>query len=146
MALNINEKIKNMLFKNSYSESTTDGYSANYINGLVADTGWIEITQSDLAQGSVGTGYYVPMYRKIGNIVYLRGQITGITTRTSEIFTLPSGYYNTSSRKSFCTTNDNLEINMVRIQNTGMVTVQRTTGDLTGGVTVYLDGISFTVD
>ena len=32
MALNINEKIKNTFIKNSYSTSTTDGYSANYVN------------------------------------------------------------------------------------------------------------------
>lgn len=35
MALNINEKIKNMFIKNSFSESTTDGYSANYVNQTI---------------------------------------------------------------------------------------------------------------
>lgn len=36
MALNINEKIKNIFIKNSYSTSTTDGYSANYINQITS--------------------------------------------------------------------------------------------------------------
>lgn len=146
MALNINEKIKNTFIKNSYSTSTTDGYSANYVNGLVADTGWIEITQSDLAQGTAGTGYYVPMYRKIGNVVYLKGQVTGITTRASAIFTLPSGYYNNSKRLSFCTTNDSLEVNFIRVLNTGVVQIQQTTGTLSSGVNAFFDGICFTID
>lgn len=37
MALNINEKIKNTFIKNSYSTSTTDGYSANYLNTYIED-------------------------------------------------------------------------------------------------------------
>ena len=110
------------------------------------DTGWIEIKQSVLAQGTVGTGYYVPMYRRIGNVVYLRGQVTGVTTRASAIFTLPSGFYNTASRKSFCTTNDSLETNFIRVQNTGVVQIQQTSGTLSNGIQTYFDGISFTVD
>lgn len=107
------------------------------------DSGWIEITPTI---GTAGTGYYVPMYRKIGNVVYLRGQITGVTQRTTEMFALPSNFYNTSARMTFCTTNDTLEINFVRVLNTGIVQLQRTTGTLGNGITVYLDGICFTVD
>lgn len=113
---------------------------------LAEDTGWVNITQSNLAQGTVGTGYYVPAYRRVGNIVYLKGQINGVTSRATEIFTLPSGYYNSDNRHSFCTTNDNTETNFVRITNTGIVVLQRSTGNFTNGVNVYLDGISFVVD
>lgn len=111
----------------------------------VEDSGWVEITPSI---GTAGTGYYVPMYRKIGNIVHLRGQIQGVSALTTALFALPSGFYNTSSRKSFCTTNDALQINFVRVLNTGIVQLQRTTGDVTStdGVRIYLDGISFPVD
>lgn len=111
----------------------------------VEDSGWVEITP---LIGTAGTGYYVPMYRKIGNIVHLRGQIQGVSALTTALFTLPSGFYNTSSRKSFCTTNDGLQINFVRVLNTGIVQLQRTTGDVTStdGVRLYLDGISFPVD
>lgn len=112
----------------------------------VYDSGWIEITQNDLSQGTVSSGYYAPAYRKIGNIVYLKGQVTGITTRASAIFTLPSGYYNNSNRLSFCTTNDNLEVNFIRVLNTGVVQIQQTTGTLSSGVNAFFDGISFTVD
>lgn len=31
---NINDEIKGMLFENEYSDSTTEGYSANYVNNL----------------------------------------------------------------------------------------------------------------
>lgn len=52
MALNINEKIKNMLFKNSYSTSPTNGYSANYMNTYISDllepvTLWTGAFQND---------------------------------------------------------------------------------------------------
>lgn len=112
----------------------------------VEDSGWIEIKQSDLSQGTVSSGYYAPAYRKIGNVVYLKGQVTGITTRASAIFTLPSGYYDTSSRLSFCTTNDSLEVNFIRILNTGVVQIQQTTGTLSSGVNAFFDGINFTID
>lgn len=116
------------------------------INELYNGTGWIEIKQSDLAQGTVGSGYYVPAYKKIGNIVYLKGQITGITTRASEIFTLPNGFYKSDSRLSFCTTNDNTEINFIRINNAGTLMLQRSTGDFTNGINIYLDGITYTTN
>lgn len=110
------------------------------------DTGWIEIEQTDLAQGTAVTGYYVPAYRKIGNVVYLKGQIDGVTSRATEIFTLPSGFYNSTARLNFCSTNDAMNVNFVRITNAGVVVLQRSDGDFTQGINVYLDDIRFLVD
>ena len=110
------------------------------------DTGWIEITQSDLAQGTAGTGYYVPAYRRIGNVVYLKGYVNNVTTRASAIFTLPSGFYDPVNRRSFCATNDSLEIVYLRLVNNGVVQIQQSTGNFTSGITAIFDGISFTID
>lgn len=108
-----------------------------------SDSGWLNITP---AQGTAGTGYYVPAYRKIGKCVYLKGFVNGVTTRASEVFTLPNGYYNTTNRYSFCTTNDNTEINYVRITNAGVVQIQQSTGTFSNGVNLCLDGIVFMID
>lgn len=120
----------------------------NYLDekATISDTGWITINQTDLTQGEVATGYYVPAYRKIGNIVYLKGQITGITSRATEIFKLPNNYFNSNNRYSFCTTNDNTDTNFIRINNAGIVVLQRSTGNFTSGINIYLDGIYFTTD
>lgn len=82
MALNINEKIKNMLFKNSYSESTTDGYSANYLNNLL-ETSAIQskvkqlITSDDYGSGTITLNddirnydYLIIQTGKVGNNTY----------------------------------------------------------------------------
>lgn len=109
----------------------------------VEDSGWIEITPT---LGTAGTGYYVPAYRKIGNIVYLKGIILGITATNSAIFTLPSGFYNSSNRYTFLTSNDAQLYNEVRVSNSGNVILVRTTGTIADGIQIFMDGISFIVD
>lgn len=54
------------------------------------DSGWLDITLSGNVQAySSGTQ---PQYRKIGNVVYLRGAVKNITAANTTIGVLPTGY------------------------------------------------------
>ena len=58
------------------------------VDGRPLDTGWKNMT---MASGAEGSSSDVPQYRRIGNLVYLTGQVTthGIV---GPIATLPVGY------------------------------------------------------
>lgn len=58
-------------------------------NGL-SDTGWLNLPLE--AGISVGSIVKKAQYRKIGKIVYLRGDVQGVTGAGTLIGTLPSGY------------------------------------------------------
>lgn len=104
------------------------------------DSGWITIVPD---VGTAGTGSYVPKYRKIGKIVKLTGYI--ITNSTSAMFNLPEGY-RPSSRLTYAGTNDNRNINEIRVTETGDVRLLGTNGKLSSGVLVMFDNVVFFVD
>lgn len=58
------------------------------------DTGWLTLP---LAQGISGYGNSVPQYRKIGNIVFIRGAVQNVLERNTVIGTLPEGFRPTVS-------------------------------------------------
>lgn len=60
------------------------------INEKIQDSGWIDLP---LAEGiTVGEARKVAQYRKIGKIVYLQGDIAGVTGNGTLIGTLPIGF------------------------------------------------------
>ena len=110
------------------------------ISGGGTDTGWITITPTN---GTAGTGYYVPQYRKIGKLVTMRGYIT--VKNNTAMFTLPEAY-RPSARLTFAGTNDDKNVNEIRIVDTGDVRLLGTTGTFSRGVDCFLDNISYFVD
>ena len=56
------------------------------------DTGWQDLTLLNGVTARDNTNIYKPQYRKIGNLVYIKGQIT-IPAHNSDLvaFVLPSG-------------------------------------------------------
>lgn len=60
---------------------------STYNGATLGDTGWITI--SSFSNSYSGSGS--PAYRKINNVVYLRGRVSGGTANTAA-FNLPSGY------------------------------------------------------
>ena len=75
-----------------YSESTTDGYSANYINQYTQDTGWLEPTmESGFTTGALSSSGNL-MYKRIGKEVYIKGSVKGFTATSQACCQLPSGY------------------------------------------------------
>ena len=52
------------------------------------DTGWIDITLLH-GEKQTSTSYYDPKYRKIGNLVVLKGVIFNVTKTVENLFQLP---------------------------------------------------------
>lgn len=71
---------------------TSHAVNKAYVDGLVADTGWVNVT---IASGYAAQSGFTPQVRKIGKVVYFRGgwSNTGMTAGVNEaVGTVPSGY------------------------------------------------------
>ena len=110
------------------------------------DSGWIELPLYDeTVQGESGN---TPMYRKIGNFLFLRGRITNISMTNKVLATLPTGYrpattavYITSIGSSGST--DSAKIAVV---TTGTIQLMHTaSGSISSNKEIFLDGIIFVV-
>lgn len=110
------------------------------IEDYIYDTGWQTITPTN---GTAGTGYYVPQYRRVGKLVTMRGYIT--VKNNTAMFNLPEAY-RPSARLTFAGTNDSLVVNEIRITEAGNVQLLRSTGTLSSGVSCFLDNISYFID
>lgn len=77
---------------NIKSESTTDAYSCDYINDKINDTGWkVATLKEGFTSGSLASEGNL-MYRRIGNLVYTKGSLSGFTAFSQTCATLPVGY------------------------------------------------------
>lgn len=106
----------------------------------IADSGWIAPTLLN-GWANFGGGFSPAGYRKIGNQVMLRGIIGGGTTTSSTIlFTLPSGYYDSTGHHVYaCISNG--AILRVDIRDNGDV---RFTGTASA-IYISLDGVVLTI-
>ena len=71
-----------------------DGTNYEYSKGSsVDDTGWVDLTLQNGVTARDNTPAYKPQFRRIGNIVYLKGQVD-IPSHTGDLLiaTIPSGY------------------------------------------------------
>jgi hypothetical protein len=73
----------NML-QNGLSDTTAK------VNAATADTGWINLPLTNGVQPFLAD--YPPQYRRIGNMVHIRGRITNVTQETTYAATLPEGF------------------------------------------------------
>ena len=73
----------NML-QNGLSDTTAK------VNAAVADTGWINLPLTNGVQPFLAD--YPPQYRRIGNMVHIRGRIMNVTQETTYAATLPEGF------------------------------------------------------
>lgn len=70
------------------------------VEAAIADSGWIAPTLLN-SWVNFGSTFDTAAYRKIGEVVYVRGLIkSGTTTSGTTIFTLPSGYRPSATRKA----------------------------------------------
>lgn len=121
--------------------SSTDIYGNLKVSGTIRgdDTGWIDMT---LVNSWVfyGVPWSTPQYRRIGNIVYLKGLVGGGSSTTAIITTLPAGFR--PNQGSIRVVQGALGPHRVTLSADG--TVQPSTG---ASVTwVSLDDITFMVD
>lgn len=102
------------------------------------DTGWISITPP-----SPGSGSLFPAYRRVGNVVYMRGRVNNIPT-TYDLVTLPVGF-RPSSFQAFPSTANTAGSNlMVSVNFSGEVVLYRTPGSPENSQ-VTLTGVVFPV-
>lgn len=92
-ALSAGQKVNFVVFKSVIADADAQTITAlvqdleNDIAALNTDSGWQTLT---LQNGSAGD--VTPAYRKFGNVVYLRGTVTGISAVGTVLAELPSGY------------------------------------------------------
>lgn len=107
------------------------------------DTGWINLTLNDgWTMGDYASE--VPQYRKIGNIVYLRGLVNATTAAGNIIATLPQGFRPAGYFNRFaCALNQTDKVN-VQVNANGLINdYQKGTN---GRTFLSLNGISFPAD
>lgn len=107
----------------------------------VKDTGWIDLSISSGWSYQYDTDK--PQYRKIGNIVYLRGLLNATTSADSVIATLPSGYRPLGYFVRFACSLNQTEFANVQVNANGVINDhQKGTSSRTF---LCLSGISFPV-
>lgn len=108
------------------------------------DSGWISLT---LNEGWSMNDYTTeqPMYRKVGNLVMLRGLVNATTAAGNLIATLPAGFRpaTNSFSRFVCSLNQSEQAN-IQVSNTGVIS-DYTKGSQTRTF-LCLNGISFFVD
>lgn len=99
-----------------YTRSLNNGVWNDWAPLTSTDSGWIDITLSGNVQ--TYTNNNRPQYRKIGNVVYLRGSAKNITADNTTIGVLPAGYRPTDMSHNYLqpTSNENSSTNFCRIK------------------------------
>ena len=108
----------------------------------IEDSGWIPL---ELNEGWSMNDYAteIPMYRKIGKLVMLRGLVSATSAASTTIAVLPKGFYPSTSFNRFpCALN---QTDMVNVQVSRHGITDYTKGTKTRTF-LCLNGISFFVD
>ena len=91
---------------------------------------------------SPGSGFSLPGYRKIGDIVYLRGMITGGSVAAAPFFNLPVGYRISGGAYFIIASAGTPTANYIQVNTSGDV---RNVSTLPSNSWLSLDGVYFSV-
>lgn len=112
----------------------------NKVDDFTEDTGWIELELQNCEAYSDDTA---PEIRKIGNRVFLRGAVTGITQPWTTIATISSGYRPTVDHIFASTANNGLSIiataSIGIFYSSGWIKVRALSDTLTGDEMIPID-------
>ena len=99
-----------------YTRSLNNGVWNEWTPLTNIDSGWLDVTLSGDVQQYSNTSK--PQYRKIGNVVYLRGAVKNVTSDNTTIGVLPAGYrpIDMSHQYIQATSNENNSANFSRIK------------------------------
>ena len=117
------------------SVSVTDlrGVETDWVKVVVYDTGWQDIT---LTNGSAYNASRPPQIRRIGDVVYIRGSIKGLTG-VSSFATLPEEYRPSQAHiyTSVQVMNASVLINtlVMNINSSGTFSILASSGSMSGG-------------
>lgn len=130
---------KSIKFRNdTYLDSSSVVHNKNKLSNILKDSGWQYPT---LLNNWSNKNFSKCRYRKIGNIVYIEGVVSGGATATT-IFMLPNGYKPTYNYSSFAC-RDGYGTSRVYVTTAGEVIYEKSTGE---GAEVSLYGMSFFID
>lgn len=88
----------NILYKCNTAITTAEAWNSSHwtatnITSEIADSGWVDLTLTNNATPRSSYIRYKPQVRKIGNIVYLKGQITIPAVDEQKVFfKIPEGF------------------------------------------------------
>jgi hypothetical protein len=97
--------------------ATNEVLTAADIDAALASTAWTAVTFTN-GWVNVGAGWQTCQYRKVGDIVYIRGRIKSGTIGAAA-FTLPAGFRPPASQQFIATSNDGATLAMMQILDTG---------------------------
>lgn len=118
------------------------GQRLGAVENAVYDSGWTNITVNTSGGWTAGTGGRVPQYRKIGDVVYFKGDVIGSSgsSPSAEVGTAGAP---TATRYGLASTNtSDKKAPITYTQTTGTIVINDQMADYTG-LTVHLDNISF---
>lgn len=105
------------------------------VDAFMADTGWTEIA---LTNGTASDEYNVPSIRKIGNRIYLRGAVKGVSVGQT-IATLPSAYRPTMTHTFVsCAVGMSTSFLVLNLSPAGVLSVLSSGGDILSGTRIPL--------
>ncbi len=100
------------------------------INNKIEDSGWITATLASNFQPYNNTAANIPKYRKIGDVVEIRGTVTPTETieasnDATPILNLPSGYRPSGIARYFICQGSQKNVFLLTIQTSGNVGISR---------------------
>lgn len=132
------EIINNDLFRILNGEFLYNGKNVS-----CTDTSWKTLTlSSGITEHNTST--YPVRCKKQGNVVYVEGAIKGVTTRTKEVATLPSGY-RPSKAQYFVQARTGGKIDTYQISTNGVIEIMNSTSDTFNSSDYHFISTSFMI-
>ena len=118
------------------------GQRLGALESATYDSGWTNITVNTSGGWTAGTGGRVPQYRKIGDVVYFKGDVIGSSgsSPSAEVGTAGAP---TASRYGLATTNSSGIMAPITFAATSGTLAINAQMSQFSGVTVHLDGLCF---
>lgn len=107
------------------------------------DTSWKSLTLSSGITEHNSTTYPVRC-KKQGNVVYVEGAIKGVTTKTKEVATLPTGY-RPSKAEYFVQARTGGKIDTLQISTNGIIEIMNSTSDTFSSSDYHFISTSFMI-
>jgi hypothetical protein len=146
-SVNVNGKISGVATPTASTDAANKAYVDSVVSGSAATQSWTNVTSFGSCWTNYGNGYQTVQYKKVGDMVYLRGTIydsSWTLSTCNPVLTLPAGFRPQRTVTFYQSGAGGGQT--LQITNNGIVT--RTSGvcDSCWNVEISLDGIVFGTD